>query len=162
MLKTMQEDTELTQQLSTLVGNCECARSVLLQAGPEAPEPSWLPREMLRETAVTAIAERLEPPRAALAILTAEWLQAEAEAGRLERDLAALRDLYAEAVAAIATPDCPLDPPRWRALGFRPWWHGEQSKVTLQGFNLFDYKQRPDWLNAKYWANPELWDLYRW
>lgn len=29
-------------------------------------------------------------------------------------------------------------------------------------FNLYDYKQLPDWLNAKYWANPENFDKYRW
>lgn len=29
-------------------------------------------------------------------------------------------------------------------------------------FNLFDYKPRPHWLNADYWANPENWDKYRW
>lgn len=152
----------LSAQLSALLAECETARSVFLQGDPSAPPPAWLPAGILRDNEVGAIAQRLEPPRAALAILSADWLQAAAQARRLERDLAALRDLYAEGVAAIAEPECPLDPSQWRALGFRPWWHEADSGITLQGFNLYDYKQRPDWLNAKYWANPELWDVYRW
>ena len=26
-------------------------------------------------------------------------------------------------------------------------------------FRLHDYKQRPDWLNARYWAHPERFDM---
>ena len=29
-------------------------------------------------------------------------------------------------------------------------------------FNLFDYKHLPDWFNSKFWANPELWNKFRW
>ncbi|PNK61682.1 DUF6231 family protein [Psychrobacter sp. FDAARGOS_221] len=36
------------------------------------------------------------------------------------------------------------------------------TKLQCWQFNLYDYKQRPDWLNAKYWANPENFDKYRW
>ena len=34
--------------------------------------------------------------------------------------------------------------------------------ATLWQFNLYDYKQLPNWLNADYWANPENWDKNRW
>nr|WP_264480642.1 DUF6231 family protein [Psychrobacter sp. I-STPA6b] len=34
--------------------------------------------------------------------------------------------------------------------------------LSIWQFNLYDYKYRPDWLNAKYWANPENFDKYRW
>jgi len=38
------------------------------------------------------------------------------------------------------------------------------STVTamLWQFNLYDYKQLPNWLNADYWANPENWGKHRW
>ncbi len=36
------------------------------------------------------------------------------------------------------------------------------SKMTLWQFNLYDYKRLPNWLNNKYWANPENWDKHRW
>ncbi|MHA7835400.1 MAG: DUF6231 family protein [Algiphilus sp.] len=124
--------------------------------------PEGMPPNHRQMQATTAIAEALEPPRAGLAILTTEWLQTAAEDERLERELAALRDLYAQAVLALADAHCPLAPPQWRSLGFLPHWHDEKAGLTLQGFNLYDYKHRPDWLNAKHWANPDLWDVYRW
>lgn len=36
------------------------------------------------------------------------------------------------------------------------------SSSTLWQFNLYDYKQLPNWLNADYWANPENWGKHRW
>ena len=32
----------------------------------------------------------------------------------------------------------------------------------LAYFDMNDYKQTPDWLNARHWARPELWDKFRW
>jgi hypothetical protein len=29
-------------------------------------------------------------------------------------------------------------------------------------FDIESYKDTPDWLNPRNWANPELWDKYRW
>ncbi|KTT59735.1 hypothetical protein SB8_03540 [Pseudomonas oryzihabitans] len=34
--------------------------------------------------------------------------------------------------------------------------------VTLFSYDLHDYKQVPDWLNAKFWANPEMFGKYWW
>jgi len=40
---------------------------------------------------------------------------------------------------------------------------GESNKGLLMcRFELSDYKTTPDWLNSKYWANPELYNKYRW
>ncbi|MGO1624771.1 MAG: DUF6231 family protein [Moraxellaceae bacterium] len=36
------------------------------------------------------------------------------------------------------------------------------TSATLWQFNLYDYKQLPNWLNADYWANPENWGKHRW
>lgn len=33
---------------------------------------------------------------------------------------------------------------------------------ALYRFNIYDYKDTPDWLNAKYWAHPERWGKERW
>ncbi len=38
----------------------------------------------------------------------------------------------------------------------------DSSLPTLWQFNLYDYKQLPNWLNADYWANPENWGKHRW
>jgi hypothetical protein len=36
------------------------------------------------------------------------------------------------------------------------------SSVTLYKYNIDSYKRTPDWLNADNWANPEMWNKYRW
>ncbi|WP_435980492.1 DUF6231 family protein [Psychrobacter sp. DM4] len=36
------------------------------------------------------------------------------------------------------------------------------QSITLWQFNLYDYKVLPNWLNSKYWANPENWNRGRW
>lgn len=38
---------------------------------------------------------------------------------------------------------------------------GEQT-LTLFTYDLYDYKQVPDWLNAKFWANPQHFGKYWW
>ena len=37
-----------------------------------------------------------------------------------------------------------------------------KDTLKIWQFNLYDYKPQPDWLNARYWANPENFDKYRW
>ena len=71
-----------------------------------------------------------------------------------------LRDLWAKRIVICAAFD---DAKLMRALGFQQlldYQLGEQQSLWL--FNILNYKQVPDWLNAKYWANPENWDKYRW
>lgn len=38
----------------------------------------------------------------------------------------------------------------------------EQQVLTLFTYDLRDYKQVPDWLNAKFWANPQNFGKYWW
>lgn len=38
----------------------------------------------------------------------------------------------------------------------------EKRTLALYTYDLADYKQVPDWLNNKYWANPEMFDKYWW
>ena len=43
--------------------------------------------------------------------------------------------------------------------------HDQDHHITsyqVWQFNLFDYKHLPDWFNSKFWANPELWNKFRW
>ena len=88
------------------------------------------------------------------------------------------RDLYAEYTLIVITDSIDL-----RAYGFVPLdgspldavtaptadsdserasTQGQLRKLRAWQFNLFDYKPRPHWLNAQYWANPENWGKYRW
>lgn len=141
------------------------AQRIAVFAAPgrdEAP-PEWLPVDAMRVSACADLqAGRPDGARVDLALLTPDWLRQAADAGNLERELAALRDLHAGAVLAVAEQDAPLSDAGWRALGFTTHRRDARTGTALQGFNLYDYKQRPDWLNARNWANPELWDVYRW
>lgn len=76
-----------------------------------------------------------------------------------------LRDIYAMQVLVIATAQSPvLNRPTLTSLGFHRWQRSldEQGKRTWFIFDLAHYKVTPDWLNPRHWANPELWDKYRW
>jgi hypothetical protein len=38
----------------------------------------------------------------------------------------------------------------------------DEKPVHVYAFDITFYKTTPDWLNNKYWANPELWDKHWW
>lgn len=81
-------------------------------------------------------------------------------AGAARVVLARLRDLNAERTLVLTRDDADLTQADYIALGYR--LHAAQDGDRLYGFDLYDYKDRPEWLNPKYWAHPELWDKYRW
>lgn len=74
-----------------------------------------------------------------------------------------LRDLFAE--QSLLLTYMPSSELNFSSLGYIPLTietAEELPNFISWQFNLYDYKQRPDWLNAKYWANPENFDKYRW
>ena len=86
------------------------------------------------------------------------------EAGIL---LSRLRDLYARylLVAVKVGESEGGGTTRWSesellAYGLRRL--GRYGPVHVYAFDIYDYKLTPDWLNSKYWANPELFDKYWW
>jgi len=48
------------------------------------------------------------------------------------------------------------------ALQANEWFARDGQVVTLFSYDLHDYKQVPDWLNAKFWANPQNFGKYWW
>jgi len=48
----------------------------------------------------------------------------------------------------------------YRALGFVRCAATEQHRYYL--FDLKTYKTVPDWLNPRFWANPQNWEKFRW
>ncbi len=44
------------------------------------------------------------------------------------------------------------------SLGYK--YHGviKDKKIAMFVYNISEYKDTPDWLNNKNWANPELWE----
>ncbi|MGI9303478.1 MAG: DUF6231 family protein [Gammaproteobacteria bacterium] len=76
-----------------------------------------------------------------------------------------LRDLYCNQLYVAAT----LQPDHWSsaeliALGLRPVkkYVQDDAELGLFRYDLHDYKITPDWLNNRNWANPDLWNKFRW
>ncbi len=79
--------------------------------------------------------------------------------------LGGIRNLNASRVAVLVD----LNACNWRMADFfalalqvtaRFERHGQT--LTLFTYDLLDYKQVPDWLNAKFWANPQMFGKYWW
>lgn len=103
-------------------------------------------------------------PRAALAIVDGcAAFSSEAAAVQL---VGRLRDLHADRVLVIADrgDDAHLGRHTLIGLGFQRWGHSRDpdGRRRWYEFDMAHYKVTPDWLNARHWANPELWDKYRW
>ncbi|MEX0430525.1 DUF6231 family protein [Spiribacter insolitus] len=103
-------------------------------------------------------------PRAALAVIdgAAAFPSATAAVQLVGR----LRDLHADRVLVIASAeaDGQLGRQELIGLGFQRWASSQDrdGRRRWYEFDIAHYKVTPDWLNARHWANPELWDKYRW
>lgn len=114
-------------------------------------------------SAEAAQPEQLTELTAELAILDAEVaLPAETAIALVSR----LRDVHAERVIVIAAEsrDAALSRHTLVGLGFHRRAVSADDGVRRRWyeFDMAHYKVTPDWLNARHWANPELWDKYRW
>lgn len=80
-----------------------------------------------------------------------------------------MRDLYARQFYVLA----PLTPAgvkdAWRPTDFLAFgmrrlgeYKGDAGTRHLYAFDIDSYKTTPEWLNARHWAHPELWDKHRW
>jgi len=72
-----------------------------------------------------------------------------------------LRDLLAERVLVITCENSNS----WSTntmLGFGFKRIAELKNYQAWGFDINTYKEVPDWLNAKFWANPQNWGKYWW
>ncbi len=79
--------------------------------------------------------------------------------------LGGIRNLNASRLAVLVD----LQASAWQDVDFyslalqasERFQRGEQT-LSLFTYDLLDYKQVPDWLNAKFWANPEMFGKYWW
>lgn len=99
-------------------------------------------------------------PVAALAIAA---LPADSGVAAARQLIACLRDLKARQLL-VFVPEKLLDDTALLGLGLT-----RQARYELDGerwqawsFDIRHYKSVPDWLNPRFWANPENWNKYRW
>ena len=80
------------------------------------------------------------------------------EKGHARKLLAALRDVHASRLCvAVRTGE------RWQ--GLTSHWDPTETDggpIHLYKYDIATYKQTPDWLNSRHWANPAMWNKYRW
>ncbi|MDH1264659.1 MULTISPECIES: DUF6231 family protein [unclassified Pseudomonas] len=79
--------------------------------------------------------------------------------------LGGIRNLNANRLAVLVD----LQASQWQdtdffslALQASERFQREEQVLSLFTYDLLDYKQVPDWLNAKFWANPENFGKYWW
>ena len=41
-------------------------------------------------------------------------------------------------------------------------YQSDSKPIHLYKYDIVTYKQKPEWLNPKDWANPALWGKFRW
>jgi DNA-binding transcriptional LysR family regulator len=79
--------------------------------------------------------------------------------------LAGVRNLNASKLAVlvdITACDWQLSDFYALALQASEQFQRDTQTLTLFTYDLREYKQVPDWLNAKFWANPQLFGKYWW
>lgn len=79
--------------------------------------------------------------------------------------LGGIRNLNASRIAVLVD----LSACDWQATDFfslalqiSARFEREEQTLTLFTYDLLVYKQVPDWLNAKFWANPQMFGKYWW
>jgi hypothetical protein len=63
----------------------------------------------------------------------------------------------APAVLIAVNDGAPMGFNDYLSLGMQRLAEADERGRSLYLFDLHTYKPAPDWLNAKYWAHPELW-----
>lgn len=79
------------------------------------------------------------------------------DAAQARMQLARARDFVAPRIIVIADAHCALTRLDFLALGYETLAADAAEPITLYQFDLATYKQVPDWLNARFWANPQRW-----
>jgi hypothetical protein len=132
--------------------NCPAARE-LASGAPDSPAIS--------EVAAAELLAGQWPERADLAVV----LLAPADRDHASALIAALRDLYARRVLLFLPPAAF----EWKqetliGLGLSQLANYDSDGEAWQAwsFDIRTYKSVPDWLNPRFWANPENWGKYRW
>ena len=133
-------------------------RTVLLVCDPPcSPELQWIAQTL---SSTEALAAPRPESRHACALIVTPWVEAE----QLDAVIANLRDFLSLELYVLHPGNAAEQTRRMGALGLRclevfdvdgqPW--------GLNHFSLKTYKKTPGWLNNRFWANPQLWNRFRW
>ena len=86
-----------------------------------------------------------------------------------EQLLSRLRDVLTKQYCICLPVTTEAQPDQWQltelfsfALQRVACYKNDELEYGLFKYNINAYKQTPDWLNADNWANPNMWNKYRW
>lgn len=98
--------------------------------------------------------------RAALAVAR---LQKDQDAREARQLIAVLRDLLARQLL-VFVPESVLADAALLGLGLtrQARYELEEAHWQAWSYDIRTYKSVPDWLNPRFWANPENWNKFRW
>lgn len=114
-----------------------------------------LAREALPDTPVRTPDSVPDPPFAlALGIDALDGL----DAVQAQHLISRTRLYLAPRILLVARSGCALDEAMFRALGFTLSATDASANVRIHYYDLDTYKAVPDWLNSRFWANPERWE----
>lgn len=138
--------------------------SSLLLLGEAAPylakQLQHAPPQVVIEDTDTVQRRLTDDSRYALAVLTDALPQLPRP--QAAHVLAHLRDVSACYLLVALTSNSAWGQHDMLSLGLSALDSSYRDGTQLYEFNITDYKQRPEWLNAQHWANPERWDAERW
>lgn len=137
----------------------------------DTPLAAWLSQHPDAVCIQPSPADLLHPPatRVPLGLICNTLETLETNAGRAL--ISALRDLHCEVLYVVVPLDCSdiAHKSTWQtrdllALGLSQIkrWEEHGTVYGLFRHNIDDYKSTPQWLNNRDWANPEMWDKFRW
>ena len=79
-------------------------------------------------------------------------------AGQAQHLISQTRLYLAPRILLVVPSGCVLDEAMFRALGFTLYATDPTDGARIHDYDLGTYKTVPDWLNARFWANPERWE----
>lgn len=156
-----------TQALLGILDQYQPQRLLCISGDPIPAVAAYIeqhPQCALFETHQVPLADELANQRYDMAIVADQLEKLDKRQG--VELLAGLRNLSVSRMAVLVELE---QPPDWQASDFYGLamqrdarFEKDQRCLTLFTYDLAEYKTVPDWLNAKYWANPENFDRYWW
>ncbi|SDI46034.1 hypothetical protein SAMN05216588_11762 [Pseudomonas flavescens] len=154
------------QSLAALLQRYAPERLLLIGASEQPAVDAFSqahPRSMIAHCAVGALPAELAGQRFDLAVVV-DCLEHLPKRDGLQL-LGGIRNLNANRMAVLVD----LQASGWKdtdffalALNISERFARDEQVLSLFTYDLLEYKQAPDWLNAKFWANPENFGKYWW
>ena len=130
---------------------------LLISDHSPSPVPEWIATTL---SSAEALGASHPESRHACGLILTPWVEPE----QLDAVIAHLRDFLSLEFYVLHPGDAMEQTRRMGALGLRclETFDAEGQAWGLNHFSLKTYKKTPSWLNSRFWANPRLWNKFRW